>query len=78
MVLRFANFYKRFIPDFSKIKILLILIPKSIYNTSTGILFKVVDDFIYLILKARPAFLQLKQAFIKAVIFYYFDLKYYI
>lgn len=51
---------------------------KSSSIARVGIPPKVVDDSTFLIVEAKLAFIQLRQAFTKAFISHYFDSKYYI
>ena len=76
--LGFANFYRCFIQNFSKIAASLTSMLKTAPTAVTGIPPKVVDDCIFLTLKVKLAFSWLRQAFTKAPILHHFDPEQYI
>ena len=72
--LGFANYYRHFIQEFSRIAAPLTLMLKTTAGTPP----RAADNFSFLISKAKLAFLWLRQAFIEAPILHYFDPERYI
>ena len=72
--LGFANFYRRFIQEFSRIAAPL----TSMLKTTSGIPPRAADNSSFLTSEVKLAFLRLKQAFIEAPILHHFDPERYI